>query len=186
MRRLAVPAVITAVAAAVLAMLAFGISNSGPNNSIAYSVASKDYKIAPDYRTALPVLQGASGNRSLASYRGRVVLLNFFASWCEPCQGEAPVLAQAQKLLAAHGGTVVGVTFQNSPSDALGYLQSYHLTYPVLTDVSGSLASAFGGLTGVPDTYLLNRQGKIVALNTYQITSSWVKNTLPQLLDATT
>jgi cytochrome c biogenesis protein CcmG/thiol:disulfide interchange protein DsbE len=182
MRRFAVPAVIAAIAIVLLIVLAFGITKSGANNSIAYSVASHHYRLAPKDDAELPVL-GASGDQtqSFASYRGKIVLVNFFANWCVPCHDEAPLLARAQKMLAAHNGTVLGVVFENSPSDALDYLHNYGLGYPALTDPAGHVANAFG-VTGVPDTYLINRQGKIVWLNLYQLTSAFVNKTLPQLI----
>ncbi|MBO0768670.1 MAG: TlpA family protein disulfide reductase [Solirubrobacterales bacterium] len=181
MRRFGVPAAVVAVAIGLLAVLAFGISQGGTNNSIAYSVQSKHYRLAPGYDTKLPFVQGGTGNQSLAAFRGKVVLVNFFAHWCDPCKAEAPELKRAQKLLAAHGGTVLGVTFQDAPSDAERYLHQYHLSYPVLQDSGGNLASAFS-VTGAPDTYVLDRQGKIVAATQYQITSGWLNKTLPRLL----
>jgi cytochrome c biogenesis protein CcmG/thiol:disulfide interchange protein DsbE len=174
--------VITAIAVALLAVLAVGISNQGGNNSIAYSVASHHYKPAPDADAALPVLEGsAARTRTLADYRGKVVLVNLFASWCVQCQLEAPVLDRAETLLRAHGGTVLGITYSDTPSDALTFVRDYHVNYPVLEDVSGNLANAYN-VSGVPDSYLINRQGKIVALNLYQLTDGWLKQNLTRWL----
>lgn len=187
MRRFAVPAVTATLAVVLLIVLAVAISNQGANNSIAYAVASHHYREAPDSATPLPVLSGTSavgGAKSvrLTDLRGKVVLVNLFASWCVACQAEAPVLAHAEKLLAAHGGMVLGVTYQNSPSAALGFVHQYHVDYPVVEDPSGNLATALNVTNGVPDTFVVNREGKIVALNLYQLTTGWVNQTLPKLL----
>ncbi|WP_249009538.1 TlpA disulfide reductase family protein [Conexibacter sp. DBS9H8] len=186
MRRYAVPAVITAVAVALLIVLATGIASQGTNNSIADGVATHHYRTAPDLHAQLPALAGdpADGGRrtrSLADYRGRVVLINLFASWCVPCQAEAPVLRQAQALLSAHGGTVLGVTYQDSPQNALSFIRRYHIDYPVVRDVAGAFANAYN-VNGVPDTFVMNRAGKIVALNLYQLTPAWVHQTLPRII----
>ncbi len=171
-----------AIVVALLAVLAFGISHEGANNSLQSDVARGDYVIAPDATAKLPILGSGSHSESLADFRGKVVLLNLFASWCPPCQAEAPVMARAQKLLAAHGGTVLGVTYEDNPGAALAFMKSYHLDYPVVRDINGNFANAYG-VNGVPDTFVINRAGKVQALNEYQLTDAWVEKTLPKILD---
>ena len=83
---------------------------------------------------------GASTSQALASLRGKVVVLNFWASWCEPCQTEAPLLEHAQGQLARHGATVLGVTYQDTAPDSEGFVRRYHLTYPELRDVTSEFA----------------------------------------------
>jgi peroxiredoxin len=172
-----------------LIVLAVGISSEGSNNSIAYSVASGHYKLAPDQTTQLPTVPGVDANGStrtmtLAALRGKVVLVNLFASWCVQCQLEAPVLASAEKLLAAHGGTVLGITYGTTPAAARTFVSRYGIKYPVVEDVAGNFANAYN-VSGVPDTFVINKAGKIVALNLYQLTPAWVDQTLSKLLAAT-
>ena len=95
------------------------------------------------------MLGSSSATESLRDFRGKVVLMNVFASWCVPCQQEAPVLEHAERMLERHGGTVLGIAYLDNPPDEEAFIHQYHLTYPVLSDVNGSYVHAFG-TTGVP------------------------------------
>jgi cytochrome c biogenesis protein CcmG/thiol:disulfide interchange protein DsbE len=184
MRRYALPVTITGLVVALLVALAIGISDQKANNSIAYSVASHHDKLPPDDSRQLPVLLDGDGarTRSLADYRGRVVLVNYFAAWCDGCAEEAPLMGKLEKLMAAHGGTVLGISTNDSPSKALGFMRRYHNVYPVLQDTGGDLLNAFNETT-MPDSYVIGRDGKIVALNLYPLTMQWVRQNLMPILD---
>lgn len=181
MRRLLVPGLVTGVAVAVLALLAFGVAAQGTSSSIDAQVARGHYPLAPSSMVKLPLL-GSSGREDLADLRGKVVLLNVFASWCDPCATEAPILEHAERMLARHDGTVVGVTYLDNSVDSEAFVRQYHLTYPVLRDVSGSFVRSFG-TTGVPETFIINRSGRIQALRRFQLTSQWIDQTLPKIMD---
>ena len=183
MRKFVVPGVIAVAAAAVLALLAFGVANRNDGSSINDKLAAGHYPVAPNYRTRLPLLSG-SGETSLASFRGKVVVLNVFASWCEPCKVEAPLLAHEQRLLAARDGTLLGVTYQDSTGDAQGFVRNYHVRYPVVRDVDGDFARSFG-VNGVPETFVIGRDGRIMAFNNGPLTTRWLDRTLPQILART-
>jgi cytochrome c biogenesis protein CcmG/thiol:disulfide interchange protein DsbE len=180
MRKFAVPGLIAAVAVGLLVVLAVAISSQGSNNSIDSQVSRGHYPAVPDATKSLPVL-GADAHTSLSALRGKVVLVNVFAGWCTTCYAEAPLLRKAEATLKAHGGTVLGVTYQDSSSDAETFVKKYGVTYPVLHDTSNSLSSALG-VTGVPETFIVNRQGKIQALMRNEITPSWLNKTLPKIL----
>lgn len=180
MRRLLLPGVALLAAAALLGLLAFGVSNQGTNNSIDNLVAHGHYPPAPDAHLALPVL-GASGSESLAAFRGRVVVLNVFASWCTPCAVEAPILEREQKYLTAHGGTVLGVTYLDISSDSEAFARAWHLSYPIVRDVNGTLVHSLG-TSGVPETFVIDRQGRITALRRYQLDAAWLNQTLPAIV----
>lgn len=180
MRRFLVPGVITALAIGLLATLAYGVSREKTNSSIDAQVAGGAFPKAPNYDVGLPLL-GSGGRESLADLRGKVVLLNVFSSWCVPCGQEAPVLEQAQRMMQRRGGTVLGVTYLDIASDDLAFAREHHITYPVVRDVSGNYVHAFGA-TGVPESFVINRNGKIQALRRYQLTSQWIDQTLPKIL----
>ena len=110
----------------------------------------------------LPVL-GGERTISLASYRGRnAVVLNFWASWCEPCKEEAPMLQEAWQRHRDRGVVVLGVNAQDFERDARRFVERYGLTYPILHDGRGSSLGRFG-LTGFPETWWVGRNGKLVA-----------------------
>jgi cytochrome c biogenesis protein CcmG, thiol:disulfide interchange protein DsbE len=180
MRRLVVPGLVVVAAAALLALLAFGVADQGTTSSIDAKVRRGDFPVAPNSELALPVL-GSSGSQSLAAMRGKVVVLNVFASWCGPCKTEAPILEQEQRKLAGHNATILGVTYLDNSSDSEQFVRDEHITYPVVRDVSGNFVRSFG-TNAVPETFVINRQGRIAALRRFQVDTEWLRQTLPTIL----
>src|SRR6516225_2371176 len=162
MRRFVLPGLIVCAAVALIALLAFGVARQGTDTSIDSAVAHGKRPPAPSAQVALPML-GAPGSQSLAQLRGKVVVLNVFASWCDPCKAEAPVLEQAQRQLVRRNGTILGVTYLDNSSDSEQFVRQEHITYPVVRDVSGNFVRAFG-TNAVPESFVINRNGRIQAL----------------------
>jgi DsbE subfamily thiol:disulfide oxidoreductase len=138
------------VAVAVVALLVFGLLSKG-------NARIKVGEVAP--APQLPKLNGA-GDGSLKEYRGKWVLVNFWASWCEPCRGEAPDLTKFQQ---EHGGknfTVVGIDTQDISDDGNKFAKEFGLTYPLLHDGNGDNSHEYG-TTGVPENFLLEPNGKV-------------------------
>jgi cytochrome c biogenesis protein CcmG/thiol:disulfide interchange protein DsbE len=101
------------------------------------------------------------GKLSLASYRGRPIVLNFWASWCVPCKDEAPLLEAVWKRYRDQGLVVVGVDINDLRSDARRFARENGMSYPLVFDGVGETSTDYG-LTGVPETFFIARSGKLV------------------------
>jgi cytochrome c biogenesis protein CcmG/thiol:disulfide interchange protein DsbE len=176
MKRSAVPfAAILAVAALVF-VLVYGVAAKSDDKTLDEAVKKNEMPTAPS-RT-LPVLGGDGQQRALADYKGKVVILNFWASWCTPCRTEAPELEKAQKQLQDSGqGTVLGISYQDAPADSEKFMEQYDLTYPSLRDVGGQLAKDYG-TRALPETFVVNPQGKIVALSRGTVTQQFLDDAI--------
>jgi cytochrome c biogenesis protein CcmG, thiol:disulfide interchange protein DsbE len=102
------------------------------------------------------------GSLSLASLRGKTVVLNFFASWCDPCKREAPVLERIWRQDRSHNLVVLGVDANDSRGDALRFLRAHDVTYPVVFDHNALVAANRYDIANLPVTYVLNPKGRIV------------------------
>jgi cytochrome c biogenesis protein CcmG, thiol:disulfide interchange protein DsbE len=173
-RRRILPIFATLAGACVIALLIYGVSAQSASRTLDELVAQGKYPMAPGATHSLPVL-GGKGRSSLAALRGKVVILNFWASWCEPCQLEAPLLESAQHRLEAHDGTVLGVTYEDASPDSEGFVRRYHLTYTNLRDNSGDFAHSYG-TDQLPESFVINRLGKIVAISRGEIGQAFLNH----------
>jgi cytochrome c biogenesis protein CcmG, thiol:disulfide interchange protein DsbE len=171
-RRRALPILVTLAGAALIGLLVYGVSAQAPNRTLDERVALKELPPAPEAARTLPLL-GGSGTSTLASLRGKVVVLNFWASWCGPCETEAPLLEHAQNNLEHSNATVLGVTYEDNSPDSLRFVRHNRLTYPNLRDNSGSFARSYG-TDQLPESFILNRQGRIVAVSRGEIDQSFI------------
>ncbi len=102
-----------------------------------------------------------NGTLALASLRGKPVVLNFWASWCVPCKGEAKMLENAWQRYCSQGVVFVGIDWHDVKSDARRFLDHHGVTYPTVLDGSGSITDRYG-VVGVPETYFIDRRGRLV------------------------
>jgi cytochrome c biogenesis protein CcmG/thiol:disulfide interchange protein DsbE len=117
----------------------------------------------------------------LASFRGKPVVLNFWASTCAPCQEETPMLQAAWQHAQSKGVVFLGVDFQDVQSDGLSFMQKYGVTYPNVLDSGGATAIHFG-VTYTPTTFFINRQGVVVHSIPREITAQELQKYLQTIL----
>jgi cytochrome c biogenesis protein CcmG, thiol:disulfide interchange protein DsbE len=171
-KRRTLPILATIAGACIIGLLIYGVSAQSASRTLDELLARGQQPVAPEATRSLPVL-GAAGSGSLASYKGKVVVLNFWASWCEPCQVEAPLLERAQATLLHRGGTVLGVTYLDASPDSQSFVRHYHLTYPNLRDNSGSFAHSYG-TNQLPESFIINRQGNITAISRGELNQAFL------------
>ena len=149
--KLGAQALAVALVAGLLALLIWKVAQGSQNEA-------KIGKPAPDFTLGR---LDRPGSLQLSSLRGKVVVLNFWASWCQPCKLEAPDLAASAKKWSGRV-VVLGVDVNDPSGDALGFMRKYGITYPVVHD-NKNVTSPKYGLTGLPETFFLDRRGRIVS-----------------------
>lgn len=125
------------------------------------------------YDFTLENLEG--DNESLSDYRGQVVFLNFWASWCPPCQEEMPDLDQFYADYKDKEFMLIAVNVAEERETVVNYLDQNGFEMPVLFDKDGSLTKKYG-VQGIPKTFILNKEGKIIAMKSGAMTYSEMEN----------
>ncbi len=120
--------------------------------------AMKVGDVAPDFARA--DLNGKQVR--LADRRGKLVLLNFWASWCAPCREEMPTFSRWQRNFQAKGLQVIGISMDDDVTEVKKFLAQYPVSYPIVMG-DAKLAEHFGGVLGLPLSYLIDAQGRVVA-----------------------
>jgi cytochrome c biogenesis protein CcmG/thiol:disulfide interchange protein DsbE len=121
-------------------------------------VVAKQHGPAPDFN--LPLIDG--GQLRLSSYRGKVVLLDFWATWCVPCREETPHFVDLQQKYGGEGLQIIGVSMDDSTDPVRSFYQQFHMNYPVVMGTA-DVGGAYGGVLGLPIAFLIGRDGRIYA-----------------------
>jgi peroxiredoxin len=132
---------------------------------------------APDF--SLTDLSG--DNIHLSSYRGKVVLLDFCATWCEPCKTEIPHFIDMQNRYAAQGLQVIGISMDDEQKAVRDFQQQFKMNYPVAIG-NANLAESYGGILGLPITFVIDRQGRIYKRHIGQTEPSLFEDEIRKLL----
>ena len=116
---------------------------------------------APDFR--LPLLT-QQGQVSLSMYKGKVVYVDFWASWCGPCRKSLPLLNELRKELGSKGFEVVAINLDEDIRDGRAFLKEFPVNYPTLYDGAGKTPELYG-VKGMPTSYLVDKQGRIQVIH---------------------
>lgn len=163
MRRSPVPVAVIALAVLLVGVLAYSLAADGDTN-LDTAVRRGERPAAPGTTIALPKL-GGSGTQTIASLKGKVVFVNVWASWCQPCEQEAPLMSAIHDALVANGeGQVLGITHIDPSQKSLAFQREFRLSFPSLRDIDDEVFDAFGA-TGPPETYVLDREGRVAAIS---------------------
>jgi cytochrome c biogenesis protein CcmG/thiol:disulfide interchange protein DsbE len=146
-----------AVVLALLGLLVWDMTHRGPGG-IAAKVDKGQTVAAP--ALTLPRL-GGGRPFDLAAYRGKVVVLNFWASWCVDCKLEAKTLHDAAARWSGKGVVLIGVDGTDLSSAARSYMTHYDVNYPVVRDNDGSKGRSWG-VTGFPETFIVDKTGQVI------------------------
>lgn len=149
-----------ALALAATAALAACGSGGGASTPVGGGLLSSPQKPPSISGTALD-----GKTLSLAGYHGKVVVLNFYASWCAPCRAETPLLERTATKTAPQGVQFLGVLFKDSATNGASFRNGAGVTYPSLLDTAGTLLTKFKNVnaSSIPQTFVFARDGKLAA-----------------------
>jgi thiol-disulfide isomerase/thioredoxin len=161
---------------AVLLLFVWIIASSGCKRD-AENTGSGVYPLAPDF--ALTSLDGKS--LRLSGFRGKVVLLDFWATWCVPCKTQIPKFIELQNKLASSGLQVVGLSIDDDADVVHKFYREMKMNYPVAL-ADARLAREYGGVLGLPIAFIINREGYIVTRHQGETSSEMLERELTRVL----
>ena len=155
--RVGAQALSVALVLGLLGLLVWKVSHQIGDDTVASRVLKGERPTAPE----LDVARLGGGRLTSDDLAGKVQVINFWASWCEPCRDEAPLLEQASRDLRARGVVVIGIDHQDAAQFAASFAKRYRMTYPLVRDPDDRLYEQYGA-TGVPETFFVDRRGRVV------------------------
>ena len=167
-----------ALVAGLVVLVAAGVAMWGPGHGATSQPSGRPLpgQTAPDF--TLTLLDGSPF--SLSDQRGKAVVLNFWASWCPPCEKEAPDLQAVWEEYGEKGVAFVGIAYKDEEAAVRGFLARHDITYPVGLDPTGRIAELYG-ITGVPETFVLDGEGRVVRFYIGPVTANQLRADLAGL-----
>jgi cytochrome c biogenesis protein CcmG, thiol:disulfide interchange protein DsbE len=178
--RFALQGLAVALVASLVGLLVWQVTTKDAGAGLVGAVEDGEKPAAPPIE--LPALDG-DDPISLADYRGKAVVLNFWASWCEPCKREVPMLEDAWRRYRDRGLVVLGVDAQDFERDARRFVERYGLTYPIAYDGPGESLPRYG-LSGFPETWWIDRRGRLVAYSRGEFTREELERNIARALES--
>jgi cytochrome c biogenesis protein CcmG/thiol:disulfide interchange protein DsbE len=158
-----------------LGLLVWGMLNREPITGL--SGVTMVNRAAPGF-----VLKTFEGNTiSLEDFRGRPVVINFWASWCPPCRDEAPLIERTWRAYKNRDLIFIGVNIQDRKEDALNYLREFNITYPNGPDPTGEITIDYG-VSGLPVTFFVSRDGKVIRRWVGALEPSVLKRSIEEIM----
>ena len=143
-------------AVAIAALVGLYVMNRHRGMSPVLRITSAEHPLAPEF--SLPDLTGKT--LKLSDYRGKVVLLDFWATWCEPCREEIPHFVELQDKLGDQGFQIIGVSMDDGPEPVRDFYRKFKMNYPVVMG-NAQIGELYGGVLGLPIAFVVGRDGRI-------------------------
>jgi thiol-disulfide isomerase/thioredoxin len=162
------------------------LSHKGPANAVPTSDVYGPLKgtTAPDF--TLDVLAGKGKKIQLSSLKGKPVVVNFWATYCEPCKNEMPSLAELQKQYEPEGLQILGIVMDDpGEKTILDFAHRLGVNYPVLVGTN-KVAETYGGVDGLPTTFYVDRSGKVVDRVLGGVSKAEIEESIKKTLGQTT
>jgi len=163
----------------VLALVVVGLllMQGDAKNEYSSKLSSEKKELAPNFTLKLV----GGGDFHLSDYKGRPVLINFFASWCLPCREEMPVLEKIAHEYESKGVVFLGIAIDDTEQKIKDFVAKYGVTFPVGLDKTAAIQKSFG-LYGIPTTYFIDKQGVINYSHSGSVTEELMQHELDKLL----
>jgi len=150
--------ILIAIAAIAVAIALFFLNRHHALSAGAGVTNIAGHSLAPEF--SLPELSGQT--LVLSAYRGKVVVLDFWATWCDPCREEIPHLVDLQNKYRDQGLQIIGISMDDGPEPVRDFYQRYRMNYPVALG-NAKIGELYGGVLGLPIAFLIGRDGRIAA-----------------------